>query len=102
MVPNTNRGFPGGSVVKILPAKQKLWVQSLGQKGPLEKEVATHSSILTWEVPWTENLGGLQYMRSQRMGHDLETTQQNRYKVLAVDPKKVLISTPKPCTYKQQ
>ena len=51
MVPNTNRGFPGGSVVKNLPAKQKLWVRSLGQEGPLEKEVATHSSILTCKNP---------------------------------------------------
>ena len=52
-------GFPGGSVVKNLPAKQKMQVQSLGQEDPLEKEMATHSGILTWEIPWTEVPGGL-------------------------------------------
>ena len=45
--------------VKNLPAIQETWVQSLGQEDPLEKEVATHSSILTWEIPWTEDPGGL-------------------------------------------
>ena len=47
-------GFPGGSVVKNLPAKQKMWVQSLGWEGPLEKEMATHSSILAWKTPRTD------------------------------------------------
>ena len=47
-------GFPGGSVVKNLPAMQETWAQSLGQEGPLEKETATHSSILAWEIPWIE------------------------------------------------
>ena len=47
-------GFPDGSVVKNLPAKQETQVQSLGQKDPLEEEMATHSSILAWEIPWTE------------------------------------------------
>ena len=70
MVPNTNRGFPGGSVVKNLPAKQKLWVRSLGQGGPLEKAVATHSSILVWEVSWTEEPGGLQSMVLQRVRYN--------------------------------
>ena len=55
-------GFPGGSVVKNLPAvqeTQEMWVQSLGQEDPLEEEVATHSSILAWKIPWTEEPGGL-------------------------------------------
>ena len=51
-------GFPG--VVKNLPAKQETWVQSLGQEDHLEKEMATHSSTLAWEIPWTEETGGLQ------------------------------------------
>ena len=45
--------FPGGPVVKNLPAKQETWVWSLGWGDPLEKEMATHSSILAWEIPWT-------------------------------------------------
>ena len=54
-------GFPGGSAVRNLPAKQETWVQSLDQEDPLEKEMATHSNILAWEVPWTEALAmGLQ------------------------------------------
>ena len=53
-------GFPGGSPVKHLPTMQETWVPSLGQKDPLEKEMATHSSILAWRIPWTEELGGLQ------------------------------------------
>ena len=51
--------------VKNLPAVQETWVQSLGQKDPLEKEMATHSSILVREIPWTEEPGGLQLMGSQ-------------------------------------
>ena len=49
---------------------QAMWVQSLGQEDPLEEEMATHSSILAWEIPWTEEPGGLQSMGSQRVGHD--------------------------------
>ena len=64
--------------VKNLPAVQETWVQSLGQKDPLEKEMATYSSILTWEIPWTEEPGGLQSMGSQRVGHDLATKQQQQ------------------------
>ena len=59
-------GFPGGSVVKNLPAKQETQVQSLDQKDPLEKEMATYSSILTWEIPWTEEPGGLQSVGLQK------------------------------------
>ena len=65
-----NPGFPGGSVVKKLPAVREIWVRSLGQEDPLEKEMATHSSILAWKIPWTEEPGGLQSMGSQRVGHD--------------------------------
>ena len=57
-------------MVKNLPAMQETQVQSLGQKDPLEKEMATHSSILAWRIQWTEEPGGLQSMRLQRVGHD--------------------------------
>ena len=56
--------------VKLLPTMQETWVQSLGQKDLLEKEIATHSSILAWTIPWTEEPGWLQSMGSQRVGHD--------------------------------
>ena len=55
-------GLPGGSVVKNLPAVQETWVRSLGQKDPLQKGMATRSSILAWGIPWTEEPGGLQSM----------------------------------------
>ena len=65
---------PGASLVaqsvKNLPAAQETWVQSLGWEDPLEKEMATHSSILAWKISWTEEPGGLQSMGSQRVGHD--------------------------------
>ena len=70
------RDFPGEAVVKNLPARQEAWIWSLGQKNPLEKRMATHSSILAWEIPQTEEPGGLLSMRSQRVGHDLATKQQ--------------------------
>ena len=63
-------GFPGGLVIKKLPAKQEMWVQFPCWEDPLEKEAATPSSILAWEIPWMEELGGLQSMGSQRVGHD--------------------------------
>ena len=63
-------GFPGGSVVKNLPAKQEMWARSLGQEDPQEKEMATHSSTLAWEIPWTEEPGGLQSIGSQRFRHN--------------------------------
>ena len=56
-------------MVKNLPAVWETQVRSLGQKDPLEKEMATHSSILVWKIPWTEEPGGLQSMESQRVGH---------------------------------
>ena len=49
---------------------QEMWVQCLGQDDPLEEEMATHSSILAWRMPWTEELGRLQSMGSQRVGHN--------------------------------
>ena len=52
---------------------QETWVQSLGWEDPLEKGMATHSSFLTWGIPWTEEPGGLQSMGLQRVGHDSET-----------------------------
>ena len=56
--------------VKNLPAVQETWVPSLGQEDPLQKEMATHFSILAWRTPWTEEPGGLQSMELQRVGHD--------------------------------
>ena len=53
---NQGLGFPGGSVVKNLPAKQEMQVWSLGQEDPLQKEMATHPSILAWEIPWSEEI----------------------------------------------
>ena len=67
-------GFPGSWGVKNLAAKQETWVQSLGQKDPLKKEIATRFSILAWEIPWTEELCGLQSMGSQRVRHDWATS----------------------------
>jgi len=56
-------------VVKNLPAMQETWVQSLGWEDPLEKGMATHSSILAWRIPWTEETGRLQSMELQRVRH---------------------------------
>ena len=56
--------------LKRLPAMQETWVQSLGREDPLEKEMATHSSILAWRIPWAEEPGGLQSTGSQRVRHD--------------------------------
>ena len=57
-------------MVKRPPTMQEIWVQSLGQEDLLEKEMATHSSILAWKIPWTEDTGRLQSMGSQRVEHD--------------------------------
>ena len=65
-------------MAKNPPAKQESWVQSLGWEDPLEKEMATDSSILAWEIPWTEEPGGLQSMGSESVGHDLGTKQQQQ------------------------
>ena len=56
--------------VKRLPEVQETWIQFLDWKDPLEKEMATHSSILAWRIPWMEEPDGLQSMRLQRVGHD--------------------------------
>ena len=52
----------------------EIWVQPLGQEDPQEKRMATHSSILAWEIPWTEEPGGLQSVGLERIGHDLGLT----------------------------
>ena len=57
-------------MVKKLPTVQETQVRSLDEEGPLEKGMATHSSILAWRIPWTEEPGGLQSMGSQRVRHD--------------------------------
>ena len=57
-------------VVKNPPAMEEIQAQSQGRKDALEKEMATHSSILAWRIPWTEEPGGLQSTESQRVGHD--------------------------------
>ena len=68
-------GFLGGSVVKDTLARQETWVRSLDPQGSLEKEMATHSSIPSWEIRWTEEPGGLQSIESQRVRYDLATEQ---------------------------
>ena len=69
-------GFPHGLVVKSQPAMQEMQVRSLGWEDPLEKEVATHSSILAWEIPWTEQPGGLLSWGYKES--DLSTRHQSR------------------------
>ena len=61
---------PGGSTVKNPPAMWESWVRCLGWEDPLEKEMAVHSSILAWKIPWTAEPGRLPSMGSQRVGHD--------------------------------
>ena len=63
-----------------LPAMQETWIWSLGREDPLEKRRATHSSILAWRIPWTEEPGGLQSMGSQRVGRDWACTQNTKLK----------------------
>ena len=68
-----SRGFPGGSAVENPPAVQETpetWVRSLGREDPLEKEMTTHSSVLAWGIPWTEEPGRIQLMGSHRAGHN--------------------------------
>ena len=67
---------PGGLVVKNLPANAGDMGSILGWGDPLEKEMATRSSILAWRIPWMEEPGGLQFMRSQKSRNDLATKQQ--------------------------
>ena len=61
--------FPGGTVVKNQPANEETQVRSLGGEDPLEEEMETHSSILAWKMPWTEEPGRLQSIESQRVRH---------------------------------
>ena len=68
-------GLPGGSDIKNLPAMRETWVPSLGWEDPLEEGMATHSSILAWRIPWTEEPGRLQFMGWQRVGHDYEVNE---------------------------
>ena len=65
---------PVAQRLKRLPAMRETWVRSLGWEDPLEKEMATHSSILAWRIPWTEEPGGLQSSGSQRVGQDRATS----------------------------
>ena len=57
-------------MVKRLLAVRENWIQSLGREDPLEKDMATHSRVLAWKIPWTEEPSGLQSMGSQRVGHE--------------------------------
>ena len=76
---NPRSGFHGGLVVKNPPAMQEMWVGSLGWEDPLEKRMATHSSILAWRIPWTEEPGRLQSMGLQKshIGHSDQKNPQN-------------------------
>ena len=67
------RGFPGGSVGKESACNAGTQVRSRGQEDPLEKGMATHSSILAWEIPWIEEPGGLSSLVPRRVRHDLAT-----------------------------
>ena len=71
-------GFPSGSAVKNLPAKQEVQVQSLGREDPLKEGMATHFSILAWRIPWTEEPGRPQSMRSKRFRQDLVIKNNNK------------------------
>ena len=84
-------GLPSGSAVKHPPAMQAtrdMWVWSLDQEDPLEEEMATHSSILAWTIPWTEEPGGLQSMGSQRGKHGWLTEQDHDCSMYLVLPNK--------------
>ena len=69
-------------MVKRLPTMQETWVLSLGQEDPLEKKMATHSSLPAWEIPWMEECGRLQSMGSQRVGHTWATSLHCKTKAL--------------------
>ena len=74
LVPLVFRASLVAQRVKRLLAMRETWVRFLGQEDPLEKEIATHSSILAWKIPWMEKPGRLQSMGSQRVGHDWATS----------------------------
>ena len=73
--------------VKRLPEVQETWIQFLDWKDPLEKEMATHSSIRAWRIPWTEESGGLQSMGSKRVRHDLATEPPPHYHTTTLECK---------------
>ena len=73
IVSNKSETHLGAQGVKYLPVMRETWVPSLDWEDPLEKGMTTHSSILAWRIPWSEESGGLQSMGSQRIGHDLAT-----------------------------
>ena len=80
-------------MVKNPPVMQETWVWSLGWEDPLEEGMATHSSILAWRIPWTEEPGGLQSIGLQRVGHDWATKHSTEYltqevKICTVKPSK--------------
>ena len=68
-------------MVKRLPTMRETWVPSLGWEDPLEKEMAIHSSILAWKIPWMEESGWLLSMVSQRVGHDRATSLSTVHRV---------------------
>ena len=74
-------------MVKNLPEIQETQARSVGQEDPLEKKMATHSNILTWEIPWTEDPHRLQNMELQRIGHNLVTEQQQ---IMSINKKIIL------------
>ena len=70
---NVCRASLVAQLIKNLPAVQETretWIQPMGQECPVEKDMATHPSVLAWRIPWTEEIGGLQSMGSQRVGHN--------------------------------
>ena len=69
-----SESFPDGSVIKNPPAMEDTWIRLQGREDPLEKEMATHSSIVAWKIPWMEETGRLQSMGLQRVGHDRATS----------------------------
>ena len=77
-------GFPGGSAVKKLPAMQETWVWSLCWEDLIKEKLATHSNILAWRIPWTQEPDGLQSMWSQEIGHDWEIMQQQSEKLSSI------------------
>ena len=70
-------GFPGGLVVKNPPAMQEMQIPSLGREDPLEEKIATHSSILAWGIPWTEEPGGLQGDSISNKLHQIKYVSRN-------------------------
>ena len=86
MVPYKFRASLVAQMVKNPPAKQVTPVLSLGQEDPLQKEMAAHSSILAWEIPWTEEPGRLQFMRLQKTWPNDSVTKQKENHLTSVKP----------------